>query len=89
MSVSQPKTTVRLIFFYKGIKFNLLKLVVVSPETLLYGPIQSSIVWCFSACCLKCDVPYLMCQKAIANYSHCKDNRTNYDSLKRILETKK
>lgn len=44
LSISQPKTTVRLIFFYKGIKFKFLKLAIVSPEALLYGPIQSSIV---------------------------------------------
>lgn len=44
LSISQPKTTARLIFFYKGIKFKLLKLAIVSPEPLLHGPIQSSIV---------------------------------------------
>lgn len=32
---SQPKATVRLIFFYKGTKFKLLKLAIVSPEPLL------------------------------------------------------
>lgn len=77
------------IFFYKGTKFKLLKLAVFSPEPLLFGPIQSSIVQCFSACCLKCNVPHLMCQKALANCSHSKDNRTNYDSLKRMVKTKK
>lgn len=29
-----------------------------------------------------------MCQKAIANYSHSKDNHTNYDSLKRMVGNK-